>query len=143
MRKLIGLLVVLTLLMGSCSSGGELAVDDVWARTSASSQEAGAVYMTISGGDEADRLIGVSVASDVAMVAELHETAMGGDGMMSMQQVTAIDIPADGEATLEPGSFHVMLMNLAEPLATGSAIDLTLTFENAGTVNVSADVRED
>ncbi len=145
MRKLIGLLAVLALLTGACGGGGELSVDDAWARTSAGMQEAGAVYMTITGGDEADRLIGVSVSSDVAQVAELHETAMteGGEGMMSMQQVTAIDIPADGEATLEPGGFHVMLMKLAQPLATGSTVDLTLTFENAGTVTVSAEVRED
>ncbi|MCP3975448.1 MAG: copper chaperone PCu(A)C [bacterium] len=145
MRKLIGLLAVLTLLVGACGSSGDLVVEDAWARTSASMQEAGAVYMTINGGDEADRLIDVSVSSDVAMVAELHETAMaeGGDGMMSMQPVTAIDIPADGAAMLEPGGFHVMLMKLAEPLTSGSTVELTLTFENAGTVEVSAEVRED
>ncbi len=145
MRKLIGLLAVFASLTGACGGGGELAVDDAWARTSAGMQEAGAVYMTITGGDEADRLIGVAVSFDVAQVAELHQTAMteGGEGMMSMQQVTAIDIPANGEATLEPGGFHVMLMKLAQPLATGSTVDLTLTFENAGTVTVSAEVRED
>lgn len=143
MRKVLVLLMALGLVAASCGSGGDVAVDDVWARTSASTQDAGAVYLTINGGDEADRLIGVSVSSDVAAMAQLHETAAGGDGMMSMQQVAAIEVPADGETMLAPGGFHVMLMQLAEPLETGSTFEVTLTFEKAGTVKVSAEVREE
>lgn len=101
--------------------------------------------MTIRGGDVDDRLVGVSVASTVAGVAELHETTTGtGDteGMMMMQEIDGLAVPAGGEVSLEPGSYHVMLMMLAEPLETGATFDLTLTFEQAGDVVVNVEVRE-
>jgi hypothetical protein len=132
----------LAMVASACGGDAEIEVSDVWARTSARTQDAGAVYMTISGGEADDRLIGVSVSSNVAGMAQIHETSMDDDGVMMMQPVVEIGVPADGEVMLEPGGFHVMLMNLADPLETGETIDVTLTFEDAGTVEVSAEVRE-
>jgi copper(I)-binding protein len=136
------LVVALALAAGACGGSGDVEVDNVWARTSARMQDAGAVYMEISGGDEADRLIDVSVASTVAGSAQLHESMMDADGVMMMQEVGAIDVPADGEVMLEPGGYHVMLMMLAEPLQTGGEFDVTLTFEQLGDVTVTAVIRE-
>ena len=62
--------------------------------------------------------------------------------MMSMQEVTAVDVPAGGTVMLEPGGYHVMLMQLAEPLVTGATFEVTLSFENAGDMTVSVEVRE-
>jgi copper(I)-binding protein len=61
--------------------------------------------------------------------------------MMGMRPVESIPVPAKGSATLEPGGYHVMLMNV-EPLEAGQKVTLTLTFEHAGTVQVEAEVRE-
>jgi copper(I)-binding protein len=141
-KRLLTLVAVLAVIAGACGGGGDVEVSDVWARTSANMQNAGAVYMTISGGDEADRLVGASVASSVAGTAEVHETMMDSEGVMKMQEVSAIDVPADGEVMLKPGSFHIMMMMLAEPLETGSEFDVTLTFEKAGDITVTAEVRE-
>jgi copper(I)-binding protein len=108
-------------------------------------QNAGAVYMTIVAGESSDQLIGVAVEDSVAMKAEIHETTTVEDGdgqsMMTMQQVSLIDVPAEGEAVLEPGGYHVMLMQLAEPLVDGDEFTVTLTFEEAGDVEVLAEVR--
>lgn len=142
-KSIVRILVVGALLLGACGSSGDLEIEDVWARTSAMNQQAGAVYMTITGGGEADRLISASVSSDVAMVAEVHETSADDDGMMSMQEVPAVDVPADGSVSLEPGGFHIMLMQLAEPLEDGGEIELTLTFENAGEVDITAEIRDE
>ncbi len=148
MRSVFILLVVLAVGVTGCGSDtGDLTIGGEWARTSASMQNAGAAYMTITGGDAADRLLGVAVDSSVAAMAELHETSMveGDDGseMMSMQQVSAIDVPANGEVRLEPGGYHVMLMQLAEPLVVGSEFVITLTFESAGDIDVTVEVRDD
>ena len=43
--------------------------------------------------------------------------------------------------TLDPGGYHLMLIDLTEDLAPGSTVRLTLTFEDAGPVNVEAEVR--
>ena len=141
MKRFTALGVALLLVLAACGSSSEVEIGDVWARTSASSQENGAVYMTITGADTTDRLTGVSVTSDVARMAQVHETVVN-DGLMSMQEVTAIDIPADGQVALEPGSFHIMLMQLAEPLVVGSEFSVTLTFEEAGDIEVTAEVRD-
>lgn len=139
--KRVVLLLAVALFGASCAGSTGVQVDDVWARTSAGMQNAGAVYMVITGGDVDDALISVEVGSDIAARAEVHETTMDG-GMMSMQEVNEIPIDANGEVKLEPGGYHVMLMQLAEPLVDGSEFDLTLVFEKAGDVSVTADVRD-
>jgi hypothetical protein len=148
MRSVFVILVVFAVGVTGCGSDtGDLTIGNEWARTSASMQNAGAAYMTITGGDAADGLVGVAVDSSVAAMAELHETSMiesdDGSEMMSMQQVSAIDVPANGEVKLEPGGYHVMLMQLAEPLVVGSEFMITLTFENAGDIDVTVEVRDD
>ena len=65
-----------------------------------------------------------------------------GGGMMTMSPVDQIPVPAGGTAVLEPGGFHIMMMGLAAPLEPGTTVEVTLTFENAGEVVVSADVRD-
>lgn len=140
--RLIVVVLVLGLVAGACGGDAELEIEDVWARTSASSQDNGAVYMTITGGDAADRLVGVSVGADVAGMAQLHESSMNDQGVMSMEQVPEISVAADGTVMLEPGGFHVMLMNLAEPLQAGDEIDVTLMFQEAGEIEVTAEVRD-
>lgn len=61
--------------------------------------------------------------------------------MMAMQPVAKIDIPAGGTVALEPGGYHLMLMELKEEPKVGSTVELTLTFEGAGDVVVKAEVR--
>ncbi len=48
--------------------------------------------------------------------------------------------PAGGEVTLKPGSFHIMFMDLKQPIKEGQSFKGTLTFEKAGTVEVEYSV---
>jgi hypothetical protein len=98
-----------------------------------------AVYMTIRNPGPADQLI--RAESAVAQTVELH-TVIESNGMMSMQQVAAIDVPASGEAVLQPGGFHVMLLGLTQDLTVGETITVTLTFAQAGPLTITAAVRE-
>jgi hypothetical protein len=84
----------------------------------------------------------VSVDTSVAGMAQLHESTMGADGMMMMNAVPSIEVPANASVSLEPGGYHVMLMSLAEPLVAGAEFDLTLEFEGAGDVVVTVTVRD-
>lgn len=100
----------------------------------------GAMYMTIRNPTTTpDRLI--KAESDVSQVVELHNMAMK-DGVMSMYPVEAIDIPANGEAVLKPGGFHVMLIGLTRDLMAGDTMTVTLTFEQAGEITLQAPIRE-
>ena len=75
-------------------------------------------------------------------MTEIHETTMDDAGTMMMGEVPAIDVPAGATVMLEPGGYHIMLMNLAAPLETGQEFDVVLTFEAAGDVTVPVEVRE-
>lgn len=85
-----------------------------------------------------------AMAGDTAMNGD---TAMAGDtamdGMMTMQPIDRLPVPAGDSAVLEPGGYHIMLLDLVEPLAEGESIEITLEFEVAGEVVVSAEVRDD
>lgn len=140
----------------SCSSdggggSGTLTVGNAWARTSAASQEMGAVYMTITSPVD-DALVSAGVDASVAASAEIHETmmhstesTMAGDmgGSMMMHKVDEVALPAGEAVALKPGGYHVMLIDLAAPLTTGSVITVTLTMKSGATTTVEAEVRED
>jgi copper(I)-binding protein len=117
---------------------GDLVVESPWARESVT--PTGAAYFTVrNDGDQDDRLIGLS--SEVADEAQLHSSVMQ-DGVMKMRPVEAVDVPARGEAVLEPGGLHVMLIGLKAPLEEGGSFPLTLDFENAGKVQVMTTIED-
>jgi copper(I)-binding protein len=67
--------------------------------------------------------------------------SMAGD-VMRMAPVTGGLVVAPGETVeLKPGGFHLMFMDLREPLKEGQAVTGTLVFERAGPVAVSFAVR--
>lgn len=143
-------------------------VSDAWARNSPKVAQAGAVFMTIENpGATDDALVGVSVDPSVAARAEVHETvavpaeessdtgAMATDTsgedtamgetpstapMMTMRPVDRVPVPAGGTVELKPGSYHVMLLELVAPLEVGQKVGVTLEFERAGEVVVTAEV---
>ncbi|MEN9936906.1 MAG: hypothetical protein RLZZ387_3485 [Chloroflexota bacterium] len=122
---------------GGSTVGVGISVSGAWARPAQEGN--GAAYMILSNiGGQADRLVGVS--GDVAGALELH-TVENNNGVMAMRPVEGIDIPAGGQVELKPGSFHVMMIGLNGELKAGDRIPLTLRFQNAGEVDVMADVR--
>ncbi|HEU0244367.1 MAG TPA: copper chaperone PCu(A)C [Candidatus Limnocylindrales bacterium] len=121
-------------------AGGPLVTRDAWVRAAAAGGTS-AAYMTITNGRVApDALVGVS-APDVTDSAGLHETSSDSSGMTGMKPVDSIAIPAGGTVALEPGGYHIMLMDLKQELKVGDRVTLVLSFEQAGVVNVTAEVR--
>lgn len=101
---------------------------------------AGYVDELSNGGSVDDRLVAAS--SSVADRVELHTMSMDGN-VMRMRQVPVLVIPAKGHVDLVPGSgYHLMLVGLKRPLKVGDHVPLTLTFANAGKVDVEMQVRE-
>lgn len=110
-----------------------------WSRELPPSAPVGAAFMTIDNHrDQADRLIGAQ--SPIAEFAELHAHIHVGD-VMRMVKVDAIDLPAHGQLTLKPGGHHVMLINLNKPLVAGETLPLTLQFEQAGTMDITVNIK--
>lgn len=112
----------------------------VWSRAMPPSAPTGAVYFTLrNSGDQSDRLI--SVNTPRAKKAELHTHVQQGE-MMRMEQIDSVEVPAGGQVEFKPGSNHVMLFELSEPLVAGDRFPLTLMFEHAGEVDVEVSIEE-
>jgi copper(I)-binding protein len=140
---------------GSEATAGEITVDGAWARTSPMATDRGAVYMVITSPVD-DALVGASVPAEVAGTVEIHETVVmtEGTGMgtpadsavdamaMTMRPVDKIDLPAGEAVALEPGGYHIMLLDLVAPLETGTTIEVTLTFESGATTTLDVPVQE-
>ena len=61
---------------------------------------------------------------------------MDGDMMMMQRLPDGLLIPAGGYVSLQPGGYHLMLMGLMEPLVDGAQVKGTLTFAQAGVIEV-------
>lgn len=85
----------------------------------------------------------VAASTDTAPTVELHETSMDATGGMSMSPIEGgFVIPAGGSLTLEVGSFHIMIMGVSEPIVAGDDVDITLTFSDDSTLDVTATAKE-
>lgn len=113
-------------------------VSDAWARATPPGTTVGAAYMTLQGGQQADRLVGAS--SDRAAMVHLHSVEEEG-GVSRMRAIEAVEIPAGQRVTLAPKSTHLMLMGLDGPLVAGQTFVVTLRFANAGELPVTVAVR--
>ena len=94
-------------------------------------------YMTIVNmGDKADKLLNIKV--DFA-VAELHLSEIN-DGIVSMNKVDFIEIPAHIAKSLKPGGYHVMFSKFNIELIDESELIGVLNFELAGEIKVVFEV---
>ncbi len=120
-----------TLLMlaavGTASAWAQVKVENAWARATVQGQKATGAFMKLTA-PQATRLVAVS--TPVAGVSEIHEMKMDG-GVMKMRALPALELPANQAVELQPGGYHLMLMDLKAPLAKDGSIALTLTFKDA------------
>lgn len=112
-------------------------IENAWVREVPPSASNSAGYLTIVNSGAADRL--VAAQSGAAKATELHEMKME-NGIMGMNRLLGVDIPAGKTVSFEPGGMHVMFIKLKQPLKAGDKVELILEFEKAGKVNVSAPV---
>lgn len=108
-----------------------------WARATVPGAPTGGAFgMLVNLGSEDDTLI--SASSAAAEAVEVHQMKMGDNDVMQMSPVEGgLVVPAQGYVELRPGSYHIMLINLVEPLVAGEMVEVTLTFENAGDVTLT------
>ena len=109
-----------------------LTVENAIARPPLGGQTTGVGYLVIrNAGDTADRL--VMASSPATSSIELHSHTMA-NGVMHMERVEGVVIPAHGEAVFAPRGLHLMLFNFAP---TGATAPVLLHFEMAGDATVA------
>ncbi len=116
-------------------NAGSLKIGHPWSRATPAGAKVGGGYLSIENtGPVADRLVAVSVP--FAARSEIHEMAVK-DGIMTMRPLDkGVEVPAGAKVEFKPGGYHIMFMELKQPLKQGDSMKGTLTFEKAGTVDV-------
>ena len=142
-RSIIAITLITALVLSACgteSTGPKISVEDAWARPVPAAGGNGAVFFRlVNAGNEADQLIGGE--SPVAGAVEVHRTTMD-EGVMQMEHIPGLEVPAKREVLLEPGGYHVVLIGVNTSLALGDTLPITLRFEKSGETQMEVQVRE-
>jgi len=118
----------------------QLRIGHPFARATPPGARTGAVFFTVdNAAKEADRLLRAS--TPIAAGVVLHQMALE-DGVMKMRAVPSVEVRSGGRLELKPSGYHLMLLDLKQPLKAGEKFPLTLTFEDAGTITISVLVEE-
>ncbi|WP_121061365.1 DUF1775 domain-containing protein [Chachezhania antarctica] len=120
---------------------GDLELAAPFVRATLPNQPVAGGFVTITDtGTAGDVLTGAR--TPVAGEVQVHEMEMV-DGVMKMRQLPdGLPIPAHGSVSLEPGGYHLMLMDLQQPLVASESIEMTLDFETAGSVTLTFPVMD-
>ncbi len=130
-------IIAAMLLLANVAVAGEAPAVTAWARATPGGVTDGALYLVVKEGAAADAIVGV--ATPVAAMAMLH-ISENDHGVMKMRDVDQVPLPAGATTTMRPGGTHVMLMDLAHPLRAGDSFPVTVTFQHAAPVTVTATV---
>ncbi|MFS2002007.1 copper chaperone PCu(A)C [Duganella sp. CT11-25] len=122
MKKLLSLL-----LLAALPALAQVTVGEPWVRATVAQQKATGAFMTLTSTQGAS-LVGAS--SPAAGVVEVHEMKMV-DDVMRMRQIAVLELPAGKPVALSPGGYHLMLLELKQPLKDGDKVPLTLEIEDA------------
>ncbi len=153
-KSILASVAAIGLVMGAAACGGEveepvvnaepdapegIAVSGGWMALPAVAGNPAAVYFTIENTSDRNRMIRAANV-DGAQSAMLHQ--MGAWNMQpSMDELMQLDIPAGESIAFEPGSYHVMAMDVAETLEVGAETEVTLTFVGGDKVSFPVEIR--
>ena len=124
-QSLVSRIAIAATLLVAGAAHAQVTVQDAWVRATVPQQKATGAFMRLTAAQDA-RL--VSAISPVAGVTEVHEMKLV-DNVMKMRPLPALDLPAGQAVELKPGGYHIMLLDLKQPVAQGSTVPLTLVFE--------------
>ena len=128
-------------LLGRQASAQDILImNPIAASSLTSASKTGAVYLSIMNmGKDSDQLIGISTPA--AESAMLHKSK-DENGVMKMEMLDQLEIPAGTTIDILPGHMHIMLMGLKSQLKIGDHVQVELVFKTSGKISVDAVVRK-
>ncbi|MDX3900655.1 MAG: copper chaperone PCu(A)C [Sphingobium sp.] len=126
--------------LAACGDPSPTYVDQAWVRVSPNKDSPSAGYFTVHGGDAPTTLRGV--LTDRAIRVEMHETAKGPNGVMSMKPIDSVDIPAKSTVAFAPGGKHLMLWSVNQDAIDQGKMPMTFLFSNGDRIIVDAVVQK-
>ena len=142
MKQLMRILLFfcLTLLAATCAGAGDISVTGPWIREVPPAVRMLAAYMTISNNSKETVQLESAASDDFEMV-DIHRTETQ-EGMSHMMKQIGLRIEGGGDVRLEPGGYHLMLMQPRRRLQADNKVLLKLHFDNGEDIDVTAVVRK-
>jgi hypothetical protein len=117
-----------------------LQVSDAWVAEAPPVATVQAGYLTLENPGPQDITITGASCPDFDSV-EIHEMRMA-NGMMEMNQIEKLVVPAGGQVQLAPGGFHLMLFKPQRVLKAGDTVTVTLQLESGASLPVPMPVKK-
>ena len=124
MKLTIGSAIIAAALLVTAAHA-QVTVKNAWVRATVPQQQATGAFMQLQAARDSKL---VSASSPLTPTVEVHEMRMQ-DNVMRMRQVPAIELPVGKTVELEPGGYHLMLLNLKQQVKEGDTVPLTLVIE--------------
>jgi copper(I)-binding protein len=132
MKKLSFLLIFFSLVVLG-NANAHIEVSNSWARLIPNG--VGALFLEIQNSHpESDVL--TQASSPNAKSVMIHQTERKNNITSMKHLMKGINIPANGNISLKPGSYHIMLSGLDKDLKLGDKIEVTLEFNKNKSITV-------
>lgn len=135
MKQWIG---ALWLALVSSAVAAEVLVTDMTIREMLPGRSMTAGYFSISNKGAEDAEL-ISATSSQFGSIELHQHTHK-DGMMKMEQVQSVVVPAGEQVHFQPGGLHLMLFDAKTSITKGQEVPLRLEFKDGQSIEVQAKV---
>ncbi len=121
-------------------STGDIEIDHPWSREAPPTATVIAGFFQLKNNAQLDDYL-ISASTPVAKRVEIHTHEMS-DGMMQMKQIDRVKVAAQETVMFKPGGYHLMIFNPEKAYKQGERFPMTLTFQNAGEVQVELAVEK-
>jgi len=113
-------------------------VSDAWIRALPANLPSGGYFTLHNNGNAPLKLTGAS--STACGMLMLHKSENMG-GMAHMDDISDIDVPANGTLKFAPGGYHLMCMDATPAIKPGHTVDVTLQFSGGATLTAKFTVK--
>jgi len=126
--------------LSACADPAPLYVDKAWVQLNPNSDGPASGYFTIHGGGAADARL-LRVSSEAAQRIEMHESVEK-NGMMTMQAIDSVDVPAKSKVEFAPGGKHLMIFNINPAIVESGKLTMIMMFSNGDRLIVDAVIQK-
>ena len=113
-------------------------VSEAYSPAMAPGVKTAAVYLKLENGSN-EPVDLIAVESKAFAMGHIHKSSMV-NGLMTMEPVAQIALPAKTGVLFEPGGLHIMLMGASGSLEAGDVFPMTLVFGSGGRLEVQVAV---
>ena len=133
MKKLSFLLIFFSLVVLG-NANAHIEVSNSWARLIPNG--VGALFLEIQNSHPESDIL-TQASSPNARSVMIHQTERKNNITSMKHLMKGINIPANGNISLKPGSYHIMLSGLDKDLKLGDKIEVTLEFNKNESITVT------